>query len=68
MYSETHSCSNCGGETENEPMALCDECMEDGSAEQTSAHAIHHARQTLESVKDRMDEFAYQELASALNP
>jgi hypothetical protein len=42
--------------------------MEDDSAENISAHALHHARQTLESVKDRMDEHAYQELASALNP
>lgn len=33
MYSETHSCSNCGGETENEPMTLCDECMEDTTTE-----------------------------------
>lgn len=29
---------------------------------------LEHAKAVLESVRDHMDEFAYQELSSALNP
>lgn len=35
---------------------------------QEAQTALDAAKKSLESVKDRMDEHAYQELASALNP
>lgn len=36
----TETCGNCGADTENEPYALCDECMDDGHG---GAPVVHQA-------------------------
>ena len=73
-------CPDCGeGPSETgfprmDEDGCCASCGSDCSiaglvdASEESKMALSYAQTVLESVKDRMDEHAYQELASALNP
>ena len=54
-------CGTCGKEAPSD-MEILHRFAEE------SHETLKMAKATLESVKDRMDEFAYQELSSALNP